>query len=106
MLRNFGKEVEKVRAKLCAELRETLPSRQFSATITLALVDLTRTKERIRQTAHLNERRKLIHEFDRNRQAIEKGLRLLRDAPCFLRRGRGNLPELQQHVQDRVAQAR
>lgn len=105
MLRNFSNEVEEASAELCTAMRATPPSKQFGPTIMLLLVNLSFTKERIRK-ANLNERRELIHEFDRNRQAIEKGLRLLRDAPCFLRRGRGNLPELQKHLQGGVAQAR
>ena len=73
MLRNFSNEVEEASAELCTAMRATPPSKQFGPTIMLLLVNLSFTKERIRK-ANLNERRELIHEFDRNRQAIQKGM--------------------------------
>ena len=103
MFRNFGKEVEEARVELCTAMQATLLSRQFSATLMLLLVNLSLTKERMR-TANLNERRKLINEFDRNRNAIQKGTRLLRNGSGSIRERCGHLPELRQHLQDRVAQ--
>ena len=104
MLRNFNNEVEETRRCLSAAMQATLPSKQFSATIVLALVQLSLTKERIRRTVNLNERRKLINEFDRTRNAIKKGIKLLRNGTGTLRGGRRDMPELRQHLQDRVAQ--
>ena len=104
MLRNFNNEVEETRRYLSAAMQATLPSKQFSVTIVLALVQLSLTKERIRKTTNLQERRELIHEFDRTRNAIQKGIKLLGNGKGSLRTGRGDMPELRQHLQDRVAQ--
>ena len=104
MLRNFNNEVEETRRYLSAAMQATLPSKQFNATIMLALVNLSLTKERIRKTTDLQERRKLIHEFDKCRNAIQKGIKLLGNGKGSLRGGRRDLPELRQHLQDRVAQ--
>jgi|GEM_PF-3972849 len=104
MLRNFNNEVEKARVNLCKAMQATPPSKQFSATIMLALVNLSLIKERIRRTANLNERRELIREFDKCRNAIRKGIRLLANGKGSLRGGRGSVPKLRQHLQDRVAE--
>ena len=104
MPRNFGKEVEVVRVNLCEAMQATLPSKQFNATIMLALVNLSLTKERIHKTTNLQERRKLINEFDKCRNAIRKGIRLLGNGKGSLRRGRGGMHELQQHLQGSLAQ--
>ena len=104
MPRDFGKEVEEARVNLCEAMQATLPSKQFNATIMLALVNLSLTKERIHKTTNLQERRKLINEFDKCRNAIRKGIRLLGNGKGSLRRGRGNLPELRQRLPNRLAQ--
>ena len=104
MPRNFGREVEEARVNLCEAMQATLPSKQFSATIMLALVNLSLTKERISKTTNHNERRKLIHEFDKCRNAIQKGIRLLGNGTGTLRRGRRDMPELQQHLPNRLAE--
>jgi hypothetical protein len=103
MPRNFNNEVEETRRCLSTAMQATLPSKQFSATIMLALVQLSLTKERIRKTTNLQERGGLIREFDKCRNAIQKGIRLLGNGKGSLRRRRGDMPELRQHLQDRVA---
>ncbi len=77
MSRNFTNEVEETRRCLSVAMQATLPSMQFSATITLALVQLSLAKGRIRKTRNLRERRGLILEFDQCRNAIQKGIKLL-----------------------------
>ncbi len=104
MLRNFNNEVEKARVNLCKAMQTTIPSKQFGATVMLALVQLSLAEERIRRTANLNERRKLINEFDKCRNAIQKGVWLLGNGKGSLRRRRGSVPKLRQHLQDRVAE--
>ena len=103
MPRNFGKEVEEARVNLCEAMQATLPSKQFGTTIMLALVHLSLTKQRIRAATNLQERRKYINEFERVRSAIAKGIRLLGNGTGSLRRGRGDMPELQQHLQGSLA---
>ena len=104
MLRNFNNEVEETRRCLSAAMQATPPSKQFNATIVLALVQLSLTKERIRKTTNLQERRELIHEFDKCGNAIQKGIRLIGNGKGSIRGGRGDMSEVRQHVQDRVAQ--
>ena len=104
MPRNFSSEVEEARVNLCEAMQTTLPSKQFNATIMLALVHLSLTKERIHKTTNLLARRKLINEFDKCRNAIRKGIRLLGNGKGTLRRGRGDMPELRQHIPNRLAQ--
>ncbi len=77
MLRNFNNEVEEARVNLCKAMQATLPSKQFSATIMLVLVQLSLIKERIRKRQNLQQRRELIREFDKCRNALQKGIRLL-----------------------------
>ena len=104
MTRNFGREVEEARVNLCEAMQATLPSKQFNATIMLSLVHLSLINERIRGTADLNERRELIHEFDKCRNAIKKGIRLLGTGKGSLRRGRRDMPELRQNIPNSMAQ--
>lgn len=106
MSRNFDREVEETRRCLSTAMQTTPPSKQFSATIMLALVQLSLTKERIRKTTNLQERRKPINEFDKCRNAIQKGIRLLGNGTGSLRRGRGNMHELRQRLPNRVAEGR
>ncbi len=106
MPRNFHQEVEQTRKNLTKAMQTTLPSKQYGMTMMLALVHLAITKETIRKTPNLQERREYINEFNRVRSAIEKGIRLLGKAEGSFRRGRGDMPELRQCLQNRVAQGR
>lgn len=78
MLQNLQKELEKIRQELMGCLSKTLPTKEFNATIMMATVWLHVIEARIRKTQNLEERRRLIHEFDNRRTAIERGIRLLR----------------------------
>lgn len=106
MLRNFHQEVEQARKNLTETMQTTLPSKQFSTTMMLVLVHLAITKETILTTTNLQERGEHINEFNRARSAIKKGIKLLGNATGSFRRGRGNMPELRQHLQDCVAKGR
>ena len=79
MLRNFRSEAEVTSQRLVTAIQATVPSKQFSATIMLSLVHLRLTEQRIRKTRDPKERRKQIREFKRAKDAIEKGIRLLKD---------------------------
>ena len=98
MPRNFKNEVEETRRCLSTAMQKTPPSKQFSATIMLALVQLSLAKERIRKTTNLQEKRELIYEFDKCRKAIQKGIRLLGNGKGSLRRGRRDMSELRQRL--------
>jgi hypothetical protein len=86
---NLQEEVERVRHELMATFRETLPSRQFSATIILATVSLGLVAEDIGKAQSLEERRRLLNEFTNRKAAIEKGIKLLRETR---RRRRERIP--------------
>ncbi len=77
MLQNPQKKLEKIRKELMECLRETFPTKEFSATIMMAMVRLHMIEAGIRETQNLEERRRLIDEFNNKRKAIERGIRLL-----------------------------
>jgi hypothetical protein len=80
MLRNFHKEMEATRREVRTAIKETIPAKEFGATMTLVLIHLGLTEKEIRTTTNLKERRMKIHEFDRIKTAIGKGTRLLRNS--------------------------
>ena len=78
MLLNLKKELMGVRQDLMAALGQTTPAKEYGATLMMAMVGLHVTEGRIRKTQNFEERRRLINEFNRQRNAIEKGIRVLR----------------------------
>ena len=78
MLQNLKREIHKTRDALMAALGQTTPAKEFGATLMMAVVSLHVTEARIRKTPNPEERRQLINEFNRQRNAIEKGIRALR----------------------------
>lgn len=78
MLQNPQRELEKIRRELMVCMSETLPSKEFSATIMMAMVWLQVIETRIPKTQNIIERRRLINEFKNKKNTIEKGVRLLR----------------------------
>ena len=77
MPRDLKEELRKTRKELTACMAETMPSKEFSATIIMAMVGLHVIEARIRKTHNLEERRKLIDEFNRGKTIIEKGIKAL-----------------------------
>ena len=78
MLLNLKQELMGVRQALMAALGQTTPAKEFGATLMMAVVGLHVTEARIRKTQNFEERRRLINEFNRQRNAIEKGIQALR----------------------------
>ena len=76
--RDFQKELITLREEVMSCFRQTMPAKEFGATMMLAIVKLHMIEAGIHRTLDLNERRRLIHEFTKGRSAVEKGLRLLR----------------------------
>ena len=72
-------ELHRLREEIMRALSETTASKDFRANMTLALVGLHVTEALLRQTPNLQERRRLIREFDDGRETITKALRMLRD---------------------------
>jgi hypothetical protein len=78
MLLKLKQELMRVRQNFMASMGQTTPAKEFGATLMMAVVGLHVTEARIRKTQNLEERRRLINEFNRQRNAIEKGIRALR----------------------------
>ena len=78
MLLNLKQELMGVRQDLMAALGQTTPAKEFGATLLMAMVGLHVTEARVRKTQNFEERRRLINEFNRQRNAIEKGIQALR----------------------------
>ena len=78
MPQNLKREIQKTRDAFMAALRQTTPAKKFGATLMMAVVGLHVTEVRIRKTQNFEERRRLINEFNRQRNAIDKGIRALR----------------------------
>ena len=89
MLLNLKREIHKTRNALMASLRQTTPAKEFGATLMMAMVGLHVTEARIRKTQNLEERRRLINEFNRQRTAIEKGIQALRKSSMESSKGPG-----------------
>jgi len=77
MPRDLKREVRQIREELTACMVETMPSKEFGATILTAMVGLHVIEARIRKTQNLEERRQLIDEFNSGKNIIEKGIRAL-----------------------------
>jgi hypothetical protein len=78
MLLKLKKELMGVRQDLMTALGQTTPAKEFGATLLMAVVGLHVTEACIRKTQNFEERRRLINEFNRQRNAIEKGIQALR----------------------------
>ena len=78
MLQNLKREIQKTRDAFMAALGQTTPAKEFGSTLLMAVVGLHVTEVHIRKTQNFEERRRLINEFNRQRNAIEKGIQALR----------------------------
>ena len=78
MTLNLEKELQALRHELIVCFREMLLSKQFQATLTLAMISLHLLVARAQQTRDLEERRKLSDEFIRASESIRRGIELLR----------------------------
>jgi hypothetical protein len=77
MSQNLKRELKELRHHLMACLCTTIPTKEFRAAITMAMIGLHITEAQIRKTQNLEERRRLINEFNKRKNAIQKGLRAL-----------------------------
>jgi len=75
---NLKQELMRVRQNFMASMGQTTPAKEFGATLMMAVVGLHVTEARIRKTPNFEERRQLINEFNRQMNAIEKGIQALR----------------------------
>ena len=72
-------EVWRLRQELTETMAMTLPEREFGAAMVMAMVGLHMTEAQIRKTQDLQERRRLLDEFIRERDIIEKAITRLRE---------------------------
>ncbi len=80
MLQNPQKELKKIRQELRECMSKTLPSKEYGATMILAMVGLHMTEAEIQKTQNIIERRRLTNEFKNRRNTIKRGIRLLRQS--------------------------
>jgi hypothetical protein len=72
------KELRQISESMMVCFKETMPTKQFTATITLAVVSLHVLAARIQKTQNLEERSKMLNAFSRKKEKIKKGIRILR----------------------------
>ena len=93
MTRDLESEVKELRRDLGLGFQITRPTENFQAIMNLALVQLSLIAEKVKNSQSLNERRKLMHEYDRGKEAIRKGIQMLYEnaksretetAPCIV----------------------
>ena len=77
--RNIHNELETLRENLADLFSVIEPTKEFGATMVLAMLRLHMIEARIRKTRNLTERRRLIHEFINGKSTIEKGLQALQE---------------------------
>ena len=78
--RDLRKELGRVREEVGASIRNDNPSIEIRSAMIMATTWLGVIETRIRKTRNLQERRKLIHEFQSRTKTIDKVLRMLRGA--------------------------
>jgi hypothetical protein len=75
-----SKKLMKIRQELRECMSKTLSSKEFGETMIMAMVGLHMTEAELQKTQNIVERRRLISEFKNRRNAIKKGIRLLRQS--------------------------
>jgi hypothetical protein len=74
--RDIRNELITLREEVMRCFQEVPPEKKFAADMGLAIVRLHMIEADIHRTRNLDERRRLIHEFTRRRDIIQKRLRL------------------------------
>ena len=74
MSRVFKNKLETLRENLMSCFKETLPSKQFNATLSLSIIWLHVLVDREAKTEDQGERRRLEDEFDQGKRTIEQGI--------------------------------
>ena len=77
MARVLKDELQELRKKVMTCFKETLPSKQFSALLSLSIIWLGVLADRETKTQDPKERRRLEHDFDEQKRAIEHGIERL-----------------------------
>ena len=77
MTRDLEREVEELRRDLGFGFQRTTPTQKFCADMVLALVQLSLIADRFKKSQSITERRKLMHEYERGKESIRKGIQML-----------------------------
>ena len=77
MSRVLKDELQELKQKLMTCFQETLPSKQFSATLSLSIIWLGVLGDREEQIEDEEERRCTKDEFDKGKRNIEQGIEML-----------------------------
>jgi len=77
MTRDLENEVKELRQDIGFGFQRTRPTENFCAHLILATVQLGLIANRFKKSQSLTERRKLIHEYDRQKKTIQKGIQML-----------------------------
>ena len=77
MCRVLKNELQILRENLMTCFRETLPSKQFNATLSLSIIWLHVLADREAKIEDQEERRCITNEFDEGKRGVEKGIETL-----------------------------
>ena len=91
MSRVLKNKLQILRENLMSCFKETLPSKQFNATLSLSIIWLHVLADREAKTEDQEERRCIADEFDEGKRPIEKGIETLYEQT---NRGRNKDPKL------------
>ena len=77
MTRDLESEVKELRRDLGFGFQITRPTENFCAHMILATVQLSLIADRYKKSQSVTERRKLMHEYDRGKEIVRKGIQML-----------------------------
>ena len=77
MSRVLKNKLQILRENLMSCFKETLPSKQFNATLSLSIIWLHVLADREAKTEDQGERRCIADEFDEGKRSIERGIETL-----------------------------
>jgi hypothetical protein len=77
MSRVLKNKLQILRENLMSCFKETLPSKQFNATLSLSIIWLHVLADREEETQDPEERRCIADEFDEGKRSIERGIQTL-----------------------------
>jgi len=81
MARDLENEAKALRRDLEVSFKIAKPTYQFKATMILAYVQLLVNIELFKNSQDPKERRRLINEFEKQKESIHKGIRMLFESP-------------------------
>ncbi len=80
MSRVLKNELQILRENLMACFRETLPTKQVNAVLSLSLIWMHVLADKEEGIQNPKERRRLMEEFDRNKEPLDKAIQKIRES--------------------------